>query len=154
MEFWTWDFGERPHSTQESKIHAVLNNCFRAARRVLFQRELAERTTEDVLDRALLRAHNSKLSGVLAAPEYYRIAEKVDSLKKLRFTEDYEKLQDPDTYEWMKYKVAAEVGGSEERAEFKLYEKTKRDEVGEVKFRLFAQKVVDDPVFARYRIEM
>ena len=97
----------------------VLNNLFyRAQRRVLFQRELAERTTEDVLDRALLRAHNSKLSGVLSAPDYYRIAEKVDSLKKLRFTEEYEKLQDADTYEWMKYKVAAEVGGSEERAEF------------------------------------
>ena len=107
-----------------------------------------------MLDRALLRAHNSKLSGVLPAAEYYRIAEKVDSLKKLRFTEDYEKLQDPDTYAWMKYKVAAEVGGVEERAEFQLYEKTRIEEIGEIKYRLFTQRVVDDPVMFRYRLDM
>jgi hypothetical protein len=41
---------------------------------------------------------------------------KVDSLKKLKFTDDYERLQDPASYEWMKYKVAAEVGGPEEKA--------------------------------------
>ena len=79
---------------------------------------MKEAETEDILDRALLRAHHSKLAGVLPAADYYKIAEKVDSLKKLRFTEEYEKLQDRDTYEWMKYKVAAEVGGSEERAAF------------------------------------
>ena len=90
----------------------------RGERRVLFQRELAEKETEDVLDRALVRAHNSKLSGAIPASEYYRICEKVESLRKLRFTEEYEKMQDPETYEWMRYKVAAEVGGSEERAEF------------------------------------
>jgi hypothetical protein len=50
---------------------------------------------------------------------------KVDSLKKLKFTEDYERLQDPATYEWIKYKVAAEVGGAEELAAFQLYEKVK-----------------------------
>ena len=74
-------------------------------------------------------------------------------MKKLRFTEEYERLQDPDTYEWMKYRVAAEVGGSEEREAFSLYEKTRIEEVGEFKYRLFAQKVVDDPIFARMRIE-
>jgi hypothetical protein len=35
------------------------------------------------------------------------------SLKKLIFTEDYERMQDKEMYEWMKYKVAAEVGGEE-----------------------------------------
>ena len=64
----------------------------RDQRRVLFQRELAERETEDVLDRALLRAYNSKLNGVLGAPEYFKISERVASLKKLRFTEEYERL--------------------------------------------------------------
>ena len=44
--------------------------------------------------------------------------DKVQSLKKLKFTEDYEAWKDRDTYEWMKYKVAAEVGGEEERAAF------------------------------------
>ena len=67
-------------------------------------------------------------------------------MKKLRFTEEYERLQDHDTYEWMKYKVAAEVGGAEERAAFQLYEKTKIEDIGELKYRLFSQKIVDDPI--------
>ena len=91
---------------------------------------MAERETEDVLDRALLKAENSKLNGALSAPEYYRIEEKIASLKKLRFTEEYEKLQDPETYDYMKYKVAAEVGGPEEVEAFKLYERTRINEVG------------------------
>jgi len=85
---------------------------------VLFERELLERKTEDVLDRALLRAYHSKLSGAITAPEYHKVAAKIDSLKKLKFTSDYERLQDKQTYEWMKYKVAAEVGGAEEKAAF------------------------------------
>ena len=113
---------------------------------MLYQREVAEIETEDVLDRALLRAHNAKLNGALPAADYHRIANKVDSLKKLRFTEEYEKLQDKDTYEWIKYKVAAEVGGPQERAAFELYEKTKIQERGEEKYRLFAERARDDPV--------
>ena len=35
------------------------------------------------------------------------------ALKKLKFTEDWEKWKDNETYEWMKHKVAAEVGGEE-----------------------------------------
>ena len=53
----------------------------------------------------------------------------------------------------MKYKVAAEVGGQEEREAYALYEKTRIEEIGEFKYRLWAQKVVDDPIFARMRIE-
>ena len=100
-----------------------------------------------MLDRAALRAHHSKVNGVLPAPEYHRIVAKIDSLKKLRFTEEYEKLQDPSTYEWMKYKVAAEVGGIEEKSAFQLYEKVKIQEKGEAKFRLFASNAQKDPVF-------
>ena len=119
---------------------------FRAERHVLFQRELAERETEDVLDRALLKAHHSKLNGALSAPEYYRLEGKIESLKKLRFTEEYERIQDKETYEYMKYKVAAEVGGAEEMEAFKLYERTRITEVGNEKYRLFAQRAVDDPL--------
>ena len=50
--------------------------------------------------------------------------------------EGYEKYQDPGTYEWMKYKVAAEIGGQEEHEAFKLYEKIKIDEIGETKYAL------------------
>lgn len=91
---------------------------------------MAERETEDVLDRALIKAENSKLNGTISAPEYFRIKEKIDSLKKLRFTEEYEKLQDPEVFDYMKYKVAAEVGGPEEVEAFRLYERTRINEVG------------------------
>ena len=37
-------------------------------------------------------AHNAKINGVLKAPEYHRIEAKVNSLKKLKFVEGYEKL--------------------------------------------------------------
>mmetsp|Transcript_29677 Transcript_29677/g.36813 ORF Transcript_29677/g.36813 Transcript_29677/m.36813 type:complete len:155 (+) Transcript_29677:42-506(+) len=107
-------------------------------RHVLFQRELAERETEDVLERALLKAYHSKLNGAIPAADYYRVEAKVESLKKLRFTEEYERLQDRETYEYMKYKVAAEVGGPEELEAFKLYERTRIDEVGQERYSLFA----------------
>ena len=45
-------------------------------------------------------------------------------MKKLRFTDEYERLQDRETYEYMKYKVAAEVGDAEEIETLKLYERT------------------------------
>ena len=48
-------------------------------------------------------------------------------MKKLRFVEEYEKHQDQQTYEWIKYKVAAEVGGQKEKEEFAAYEKEKID---------------------------
>ena len=108
-------------------------------RATLFSRELAEVETADVLDRALLRAHNAKLNGDLPAPEYHRIADKVKSLKTLRFVEEYEQHQDKETYEWIKYKVAAEIGGEEEKEAFKLYEKIKIDELGETKFKLIRE---------------
>ena len=58
----------------------------------MFARELAETETEDILDRALLKAYNAKVSGVLPAPEYHRVNEKVLALRKLKFVEGYEKL--------------------------------------------------------------
>ena len=72
---------------------------------------MAEKNTECVVDRALLKALHAKKNGDLPAAEYYKIAEKVDSLKKLKFVEGYEYHQDVEIYEWMKYKVASEVGG-------------------------------------------
>ena len=108
--------------------------------------ELAERETEDILDRALLKANHSMQNGAITAPEYYRVEQKIAALKKLRFTEEYEKLQDQETYEFMKYKVAAEVGGPEEVEAFKLYERSRIHEVGQERYRLFSQRAVDDPV--------
>ena len=90
-----------------------------------------------------MKAKNAKETGALPAPEYYRISEKVDALKKLKFVEEYEYTQDKATYEWIKYKVAAEIGGQEEREAFSLYEKVKLDELGEVKYRLMRERVYD-----------
>ena len=67
-------------------------------------------------------------------------------MKKLRFTDEYERLQDRETYEYMKYKVAAEVGGAEETEAFKLYEKTMIESRGEEHYRLFAKKAKMDPL--------
>ena len=90
-----------------------------------------------------MKAKNAKETGALPAPEYYRIAEKVDALKKLKFVEEYEYVQDKATYEWIKYKVAAEIGGQEEQEAYSLYEKVKLDELGEVKYRLMRERVYD-----------
>ncbi len=99
-----------------------------------------------MLERALLKAYHSKLNGTLSAPAYYALEGKIESLKKLRFTEEYERLQDRETYEYMKYKVAAEVGGPEELEAFKLYERTRINDIGQEKYRLFAQRATDDPL--------
>ena len=61
-------------------------------RLALFQRELAERQTTDILDRALLKAENSRKNGAITAAEYHRVHAKVMSLKKLKFTDGYERL--------------------------------------------------------------
>ena len=42
------------------------------------------------MDRALLRAAHNKENKVIAAADYHRIAAKVDALKKLAFTAEYE----------------------------------------------------------------
>lgn len=69
--------------------------------------------TDDVLDRALIKAKANRRLGAIDAPTYHLIEERISSLKKLKFTQEYESWKDPELYEWMKYKVAAEVGGNE-----------------------------------------
>ena len=116
----------------------------------MFRQEVAERDETNLLDRALLKAQHSRLNGTISAVEYHKVNAKVNSLKKLAFTEDYEKLQDRETYEFMKYKVAAEVGGVDEKEAFKLYEKTYIAEKGEQNYKLFAQRAADDPILQVY----
>ena len=86
---------------------------YRAVRQKRFQWELLEATTVDVLDKALVKALANRREGVIDAPTYHLLESKIKALKKLKFTEEYEQWKDKDTYEWMKYKVAAEVGGEE-----------------------------------------
>ena len=101
--------------------------------------------TEDILDKALIKAKANKSLGIIDAPTYHQIEDKVKSLKKLKFTEDYEAWKDRDIYEWMKYKVAAEVGGEEERAAFEQFEKLKLDQKGESGYRLWRDRIERDP---------
>ena len=114
-----------------------------------FQWELKEKETPDVLDKALVRALAKKQEGLIDAPTYHTIVDKVYSLKKLKFVDEYESWKDSDTFEWMKYKVAAEVGGEEEREALKLYEKIKVDEKGENGFRLWRERIETDPAAQR-----
>ena len=57
----------------------------------------------------------------------------------MKFVEEYEGHQDQLAYEWIKYKVAAEIGGQEEQEAYALYEKNKVDEIGELKFKLLRE---------------
>ena len=118
---------------------------FRAIREKRYKWEILEIETNDILDRALIRAKANKELGAIDAPSYYLIQDKLESLKKLKFTQEYEKLQDRDTYEWMKYKVAAEVGGDAEREAFKLFEKLKVDQKGEAGYRLWRDQISKGP---------
>lgn len=70
-----------------------------------------DRATVDILDKALLKLKANLNEKLIDAPTYFKTVEKIDALKKLQFVEDYERWKDKDAYEWMKYKVAAEVGG-------------------------------------------
>ena len=54
--------------------------------------ELREKETPDALDKALVRALAKKEEGLIDAPTYHTIEDKIYSLKKLIFTEDYEKM--------------------------------------------------------------
>ena len=98
-----------------------------------------------MLDRALVRAKANKELGAIDAPTYHMIEDKINSLKKLKFTQEYESWKDRDTYEWMKYKVAAEVGGDHEREAFALFEKMKIDQKGETGYRLWREGIEKDP---------
>ena len=118
---------------------------YRKIREQRYKWEILEIKTADVLDRALVRARANKELGAIDAPTFHLIQDKINSLKKLKFTQEYESWKDNDTYEWMKYKVAAEVGGDEEREAFKLYEKLKIDQKGEAGYRLFREKIERDP---------
>ena len=109
----------------------------------MFAREHQELETECPVERSLIRARNAKDLGVISAPEFYRISDKVDSLKKLKFVEEYEYFQDKAMYEWIKYKVAADIGGQEEREAYALYEKIKQDELGEARFKLLRDRAHD-----------
>jgi hypothetical protein len=92
-----------------------------------------------------VRAKANKELGAIDAPTYQMIEDKIISLKKLKFTQEWESWKDSDTYEWMKYKVAAEVGGEQEREAFKLFEKLKIDQKGETQYRLWREGIEKDP---------
>ena len=123
---------------------------FRALREQRYKWEILEIETADILDRALVRAKANKELGAIDAPTYHLIVDKVASLKKLRFTQEYESWKDKDTYEWMKYKVAAEVGGEQEREAFALFEKVKVDAKGETGYRLWREGIEKDPAAQQF----
>ena len=86
---------------------------YRALREKRYSYEVLEIDTNDILDRALIKAKANRDLGAIDAPTYHALVDKIHSLKKLKFTLDYDSWKDQDMCEWMKYKVAAEVGGDE-----------------------------------------
>ena len=64
-----------------------------------------------MLDKSLVRLLANKNEGIVDAPTYYMIYDKLMALKKFKFTKEYEQWKDKEMYDWMNYKVAAEVGG-------------------------------------------
>lgn len=101
------------NSEPESKLQTAIHFFHRIGRKKRFDWELKEHLTEDILDKALIKAQANKYLGAIDAPTYHALVDKINALKKLKFTIDYESWKDKETSEWMKYKVAAEVGGSE-----------------------------------------
>ncbi|TNV84332.1 hypothetical protein FGO68_gene4975 [Halteria grandinella] len=121
-----------------------------AIREQRYKWEILEFETSDVLDRALVRAKANRALGAIDAPTYYVLEDKINSLKKLKFTQEHEAWKDADTYEWMKYKVAAEVGGDAEREAFELFEKVQMDKKGEAGFRLWREQINKDPAAQQF----
>ena len=128
--------------SQETLIRELNRNEEERKRRFLMQ--YTEKHTEDILDRALVKVKINLLE--TDAPQYYRIKERIDALRKLRFTEELDKSYDKDMYEWMKYKVAAEIGDTEEREAFKMFERQKINEKGHTGFRLWRERIEKDPL--------
>ena len=58
----------------------------RRIRESRYKWEILEIETHDVLDKALVKAKANKAIGAIDAPTYYIIEDKINSLKKLKFT--------------------------------------------------------------------
>ena len=119
-------------------------------RQLRYKWEIMELDTEDILDKALIKAKANKAMGAIDAATFHRLEDKILSLKKLKFTEDYESWKDKDMLEWMKYKVAAEVGGQDEIAAFEQFKKLKQDQKGEAGYRLWRAGIDKDPQAQRF----
>lgn len=78
-----------------------------------FHWEQKEFTTTDILDKQIVRLQANKEEGIVDNPTFYKSYEKLMALKKFKFTKEYEEWKDKEMYDWMKYKVAAEIGGPE-----------------------------------------
>ena len=65
------------------------------------------------LERIKIRAEANLNSGEIDAVEFHKIMDRVISLEKLQYAADF-KLHDPDTYQWLKFKIAADIGDTPE----------------------------------------
>lgn len=59
---------------------------FRALRERRYNFEVLEVDTNDILDRALIKAKANRDLGAIDAPTYHILVDKIHSLKKLKFT--------------------------------------------------------------------
>ena len=76
---------------------------------------------------------------------FYKIKDRVNQLRKLELSEDHDKYHAPDVYEWMKYKVASDIGGVEEREAFEMFERMQINERGATNYKLWRENIENDP---------
>mmetsp|Transcript_33413 Transcript_33413/g.38372 ORF Transcript_33413/g.38372 Transcript_33413/m.38372 type:complete len:161 (-) Transcript_33413:1-483(-) len=103
-------------------------------KRSLYHWTYKHHTSNDLLERVIIKSLGELDKGNLNYAEYLKIRAKVDDMKKIRFAENYDG-----------YKVATDLGGTKERELFKLYDQVIRNERGELAHKLWREKVEKDP---------
>ena len=94
-----------------------------------------ELRTDDVLEKATLRALGNLKIGEITYAEFYKIKAKIDDLKKIRFAEHYDSS----------VKLESDISTTKEREIFKLYDQVIRNERGEIGYKLWRDRIEKDP---------
>ena len=112
--------------------------------RDVFELEQKEMMATDPLERITISAQANLNSGEIDEVEFHKILDRVQTLTKLQFAADM-RLHDNDTFEWLKYKVASDIGGTPEWEAFALYERMQVNKRGELAYRLWRENIEKDP---------
>ena len=99
-----------------------------------FDLEHREELEEDILDKLMVRTYAQKEFAEIDQSTYMQRMNRLDQLKKLEFTREWEALEDPTVYEWMKLKLASDIGDAREAETFAQYEEYMQERKGEDAF--------------------
>ena len=93
-----------------------------------------EHKSDDILEKALARALGNLENGSITLADYYKLKDKIDDLKKIRFSKNYDG-----------YRVATDIGATRERELYILYDQIMRNERGELAHKLWKDRIELDP---------